>query len=72
MTLHLRYAPRRLRCSPCGVTTEMVPWAEPQSWFTRAFEQMVGYLAQNASKTVVATVMRVAWRTVGAIIVTAT
>lgn len=68
MTLHLRYAPRRLRCSPCGVTTEMVPWAEPQSWFTRAFEQMVGYLAQNASKTVVATVMRVAWRTVGAII----
>ena len=68
MTVHLRYAPRRVRCCRCGVTTEMVPWAEPQSWFTHAFEQMVGYLAQHAAKTVVSTMMRVAWRTVGAII----
>ena len=68
MSLELRYAPRRLRCPRCGVTTEMVPWADPMSWFTHAFEQTVGYLAQQASKTVVSTMMRVAWATVGAII----
>ena len=68
MSLELRYAPRRLRCPSCGVTTEMVPWADPMSWFTHAFEQTVGYLAQESSKTVVSTMMRVAWATVGAII----
>lgn len=68
MSLHLQYCPRRVRCARCGVTTEMVPWADPMSWFTHAFEQTVGYLAQQASKTVVSTMMRVAWATVGAII----
>jgi hypothetical protein len=28
------------------------------SWFTHAFEQTVGYLAQESSKTVVSTMMR--------------
>ncbi|MGH7272655.1 MAG: ISL3 family transposase, partial [Polyangiaceae bacterium] len=68
MTLTLRYAPRRVRCPRCGVTTELVPWAAPMSWFTHAFEQTVGYLAKEASKTVVSTMMRVAWATVGAIV----
>lgn len=68
MSLHLRYAPRRVQCSRCGVTTEMVPWANPKSWFTHAFEQTVGYLAQMSAKTVVATMMRIAWATVGPII----
>ena len=68
MTLVLRYAPRRVRCPRCGVTTELVPWADPASWFTHAFEQSVGYLAKEASKTVVSTMMRVAWATVGAIV----
>ena len=68
MALELRYAPRRPHCLRCGVTTEMVPWADPMSWFTHAFEQTVGYLAQMSSKTVVSTMMRIAWATVGAII----
>lgn len=68
VALELRYAPRRVRCPRCGVTTELVPWADPNSWFTHAFEQTVGYLAQMSSKTVVSTMMRVAWATVGAII----
>jgi len=68
MSLHLQYSPRRIRCARCGVTTEMVPWAAPMSWFTHAFEQTVGYIAQQSSKTVVSTMMRVAWATVGAII----
>jgi transposase len=68
MSLELRYAPRRVRCPRCGVTTEMVPWADPMSWFTHGFEQTTAYLAQMSSKTVVSTMMRVAWATVGAII----
>jgi transposase len=67
MSLELRYAPRRLRC-PSWRDHRMVPWADPMSWFTHAFEQTVGYLAQESSKTVVSTMMRVAWATVGAII----
>lgn len=63
----LCYDLRRVDCWSCGVTTEMVPWAEPGAWFTREFEQLVGYLAQNANKTVVATLMRIAWATVGSI-----
>jgi transposase len=68
MKLHLRYAPRRVECPRCGVTTELVPWAAPGSWFTEAFEDTVAFLAQAAAKTVVAALMRVAWPTVGSIV----
>lgn len=64
----LRYALRRVRCPRCGVCVELVPWAENQSWFTYDFEEHVAYLAQRADKTTLSTLMRVAWRTVGAII----
>ncbi len=53
----LRYEIRRVRCPCCGVTVELVPWAEPQSWFTFDFEQHVAYLAQRADKTTVSTLM---------------
>jgi transposase len=66
--LHLRYPLRRVDCRRCGVTSELVPWAVPGSWFTEAFEQTVAYLAQAASKTVVASMMRIAWATVGTIV----
>lgn len=68
MKVHLRYAPRRVDCPRCGVTTEYVPWAAPGSWFTEAFEDTAAFLAQAAAKTVVSTLMRVAWETVGSII----
>jgi len=68
MKLHLRYAPRRVDCSRCGVTTEWVPWAVAGSWFTEAFEVTTAFLAQAAPKSVVATMMRVAWETIGAIV----
>ena len=64
----LRYGLRRVRCPRCGVCVELVPWAESQSWFTYDFEEHVAYLAQRADKTTLSTLMRVAWRTVGAII----
>lgn len=68
MRAWLRYAPRRVNCARCGVTTEMVPWAPHDSWFTWAFEQTTAYLAQQCNRTVVSVMMRVAWATVGHII----
>ena len=68
MKVWLRYTLRRVECRRCNVTTEMVPWAAPDSWFTEAFEQTAAFLAQAAAKTVVATMMRVAWPTVGSIV----
>jgi transposase len=68
MKLHLRYAPRRVNCSRCGVTTEWVPWATGGSWFTDAFEDVVAFLAQAAAKSVVSEMMRVSWPTVGSIV----
>lgn len=68
MQFHLRYDTRRVKCPTCGVKVERLPWAEPGSWFTRPFEDHVGYLAQRSDKTTISSMMRVAWDTVGAII----
>jgi transposase len=68
MKTELRYAIRRVDCPRCGVTTELVPWARHASSFTDAFEQTAAFLAQACASTVVSEMMRVAWRTVGAII----
>jgi transposase len=68
MTLHLRYDTRRVDCPDCGVKVEQLPWAETSSWFTRPFEDHVGYVAQRCDKTTVSAMMRIAWETVGAII----
>jgi transposase len=65
MRLVLRYKLRRVNCPRCGVIVELVPWAEPDSWFTRDFEEHTAYLAQTTDKTTVCNMMRVAWRTVG-------
>lgn len=64
----LRYDLRRVDCRTCGVRAEMVPWADHDTRFTREFEQLVGYLAQNASKTVVSSLLRIAWETVGSVV----
>jgi transposase len=68
MKWHLRYDTRRVDCPRCGVVVEHVPWAAVGSWFTRPFEDQVGYLAQRSDKTTVRRLMRVAWSTVGDII----
>ncbi len=66
--VELRYEIRRVDCLECGVTTELVPWADHGSWFSRTFEDQVAFLAQKTDRTAVSTVMRVSWRTVGKII----
>jgi transposase len=67
MKVQLRYDLRRVDCSQCGVRTEFVPWAEPDSMFTRPFEDQVAYLAQRMDKTAIVGLMRIAWYTVGSI-----
>jgi transposase len=57
----------RVRCRRHGVVVCAVPWARHSSRFTRAFEDQTAWLTVNTSKTAVAELMRVAWRTVGQI-----
>ena len=58
----------RVRCPEHGVVVAEVPWARPDSAFTRAFEDQCGWLAVHTSRTAVSQLMRVAWRTVGRIV----
>lgn len=45
-----------------------VPWARHGAGSTQGFEQQVAWLATQTSKSAVTELMRVAWRTVGAIV----
>jgi transposase len=58
----------RIRCKRHGVLVAAVPWARHGSGFTREFEDQVAWLAVQTSKTAAAELMRIAWRTVGAIV----
>jgi len=58
----------RVSCPEHGVVVERVPWATHGSGFTLAFEQQAAWLAVECSKTAVAELMRIAWRTVGRIL----
>jgi transposase len=57
----------RVTCRRHGVVVCAVPWARHDSRFTTAFEDQAAWLTVNTSKTAVAQLMRIAWRTVGAI-----
>ena len=57
----------RVSCPEHGVVVAAVPWARHDSRFTRAFEEQVAWPAVNTSKSAVAELMRVSWRTVGRI-----
>jgi transposase len=57
----------RVSCRRHGVVVCAVPWARHGSRFTRGFEDQAAWLAVNTSKTAVAELMRIAWRTVGGI-----
>ena len=59
---------RRLWCRSCGAQFEAVPWARPGSRYTRDFEDVVAWLAQQMAKTPIAGLLRIAWDTVGRIV----
>jgi transposase len=58
----------RVTCRRHGVVVCAVPWARHKARFTRAFEDQAAWLAVNCSKTAVAELMRIAWRSVGGIV----
>lgn len=57
----------RVVCKEHGVVAASVPWARHDSGFTQHFEETVSWLATHTSKSVVASLMRVEWHTVGSI-----
>jgi transposase len=59
---------RRVRCPEHGVVVSAVPWARPGSRFTSAFEDTCAWLVCHAALSVVAILLRVAWRSVSDII----
>ena len=59
---------RRVRCPEHGVVVAAVPWARHRSSFTRAFEDQAAWLVVRTDKTTLSSLLRIAWRTVGAII----
>jgi transposase len=59
---------RRVYCPGCGDVYEAVPWARAGSPYTRDFEDVVAFLAQQMAKTPLARLMRIGWRSVGAVL----
>lgn len=58
----------RVSCPAHGVVVAQVPWAKHGAGHTHAFDDQVAWLAVRSSKTTVSALMRIAWRTVGAVI----
>ena len=58
----------RVNCPVHGPTVRLVPWARHGAGHTRSFDQQVAWLATQCSKRAITELMRIAWRTVGAII----
>ena len=64
------WRPRRPGCAvrEHGPTVAAVPWARHAAGHTYAFDEQVAWLATQCSKSAITELMRIAWRTVGAII----
>ncbi len=58
----------RVNCRTHGPTVRAVPWARHAAGHTTVFDEQVAWLATQCSKSAVTELMRIAWRTVGAII----
>lgn len=58
----------RVRCREHGVVVAHVPWARHGAGHTLAFDDTAAWLATTTSKSTVCELLRVAWRTVGAIV----
>ncbi len=57
-----------MNCGEHGPTVRAVPWARHAAGHTTVFDEQVAWLATQCSKSAVTELMRIAWRTVGAII----
>jgi transposase len=59
---------RRLYCPGCGDLYEAVPWARAGAKYTREFDDLAAWLAQQMSQTQVTQLMRIGWKSVGRIL----
>jgi len=67
MKAYLEADAPRVSCPTHGVVVAHVPWARRGAGHTRSFDDQAAWLAVHTSRTAVTEVMRIAWRTVGAI-----
>jgi len=58
----------RVSCPEHGVVVAHVPWARHDARHTIAFDDTVAWLASRTSKSTLEELLRIAWRTVGAIV----
>lgn len=54
----------RVRCREHGIVVAAHPWARHASRFTRGFEDQVAWLVTQMSRSAVAELMRISWRSV--------
>ena len=65
---YLQAAAPRVQCREHGVVVAHVPWARPGAKHTHLFEDTCAWLAAHAALSVLTVLLRVAWRTVAAIV----
>ncbi len=58
----------RVRCPTHGVVVAAVPWARAGSRFSTAFEDTAAWLVCHATLSVVAVLLRIAWRSVAGVV----
>jgi transposase len=58
----------RIECPSHGVVVEAVPWADHDTAFTKAFDDLAAWLAREMSKTAVTRFLKVSWSAVGGMI----
>jgi transposase len=58
----------RVRCPEHGIVVVSFPWARHRARHSLMFEDQVAWLAKHASRSAVEELMRIAWRSVGAIV----
>jgi len=59
---------RRLYCPGCGDLPELVEWARGGVRYSRDFDDLTAWLAQQMSQTQLTKLMRIGWETVGNIL----
>ena len=63
--MDIRSQTNRIVCPEHGVVTADVPWAYPNSGFTKDFDMTVSWLAKYLPRSTVSEYMRIDWKTVG-------
>ena len=63
--VYICYRPKRIECPEHGVQTEYIPWADGKSRFTEDFNNEIAWMVCRMSRTAIAQLAGIDWRTVG-------